>query len=131
LKLLLDTQCFLWWFASPEFLNQVAIDHILDQDNELFLSVASSWEISIKVSIGKLPLPESVDTYIPSRLRLLGANHLDILFPHTCQVSALPQIHRDPFDRLLLAQAQLESLTLVSADEIFTQYDVPLLWAKR
>jgi PIN domain nuclease of toxin-antitoxin system len=131
LKLLLDTQCFLWWFASPEFLNQEATDHILDQDNEIFLSVASSWEIAIKVGIGKLPLPESVDTYIPKRLRLLGAKHLDILFPHACLVSTLPQIHHDPFDRLLVSQAQLESLTLVSADEIFTQYDVPLLWAKR
>lgn len=130
MRLLLDTQCFLWWFTSPELLNPVAIDHILDQDNELFLSVASSWEIAIKVGIGKLPLPESVDTYIPKRLRLLGAKHLDIIFSHVCQVSLLPQIHRDPFDRLLLAQAHVESFTLVTADEILTQYNVPLLWAK-
>jgi PIN domain nuclease of toxin-antitoxin system len=131
LRLLLDTQCFLWWFASPELLNQIAIDHILDQDNELFLSMASSWEIAIKVSIGKLPLPEPVDTYIASRLRLLGAKHFDILFTHVCQVSLLPQIHRDPFDRLLVVQAQLESLTIVTADETVTQYDAPILWAKR
>jgi PIN domain nuclease of toxin-antitoxin system len=131
LRLLLDTQCFLWWFASPELLNQVAIDHILNQDNELFLSMASSWEIAIKVSIGKLPLPEPVDTYIASRLRLLGAKHLDILFPHVCQVSLLPQIHRDPFDRLIVVQAQLESLTIVTADETVIQYDAPTLWAKR
>jgi PIN domain nuclease of toxin-antitoxin system len=130
LRLLLDTQCFLWWFTAPELLNQTAIDHILDQDNELFLSVASSWEISIKVSIGKLPLPEPVDSYIAGRLRLLGAKHLDILFPHVCRVSLLPHIHRDPFDRLLISQAQVESLTLVTADEIIIQYDALTLWAK-
>jgi PIN domain nuclease of toxin-antitoxin system len=130
-RLLLDTQCFLWWFTSPERLNQMAIDHILDQNNDLFLSMASSWEIAIKVSIGKLPLPEPADTYIASRLRLLGAKHLDILFPHVCQVSLLPQIHRDPFDRLLVVQAQLESLTIVTADENVAKYDASTLWAKR
>jgi PIN domain nuclease of toxin-antitoxin system len=109
----------------------MAIDHILDQENDLFLSMASSWEIAIKVSIGKLPLPEPVDTYIASRLRLLGAKHLDILFPHVCQVSLLPQIHRDPFDRLLVVQAQLESLTIVTADETVVQYDASTIWAKR
>jgi PIN domain nuclease of toxin-antitoxin system len=109
----------------------VAIDHILDQDNELFLSMASSWEIAIKFSIDKLPLPEPVDTYIASRLRLLGAKHLDILFPHVCQVSLLPQIHCDPFDRLIVVQAHLESLTIVTADDTITQYDAPTLWAKR
>lgn len=99
-------------------------------DNELFFSVASVWEISIKVGIGKLPLPEAVDTYIASRMRLLGAQYLNITFPHTCRVAMLPLLHRDPFDRLLVAQTQIEKMTLVTADKILTEYEIDSLWAK-
>jgi PIN domain nuclease of toxin-antitoxin system len=130
LKLLLDTQCLLWWFTAPEQLNSKAIEQIVDADNELFFSVASAWEIAIKVGIGKLPLPEPVDTYVASRMQLLGAKYLDIVFPHACRVATLPLLHRDPFDRILVAQAQIERMTLVTADEILTQYSVDLLWAK-
>jgi PIN domain nuclease of toxin-antitoxin system len=97
LKLLLDTQCLLWWFTEPERLNSAAIEQIVDEDNELFFSVASTWEIAIKVGIGKLPLPEPVDTYVSSRMRRLGAKSLDIVFTHVCQVATLPLLHRDPF----------------------------------
>jgi hypothetical protein len=99
-----------------ELLNQVAIDHILDQDNELFLSVASSWEIAIKFSLGKLPLPEPLDTYIPGRLRLLGAKHLDIIFAHACQVCLLPQLHRDgQFDSKSVLDKFEQPLSKISA----------------
>jgi PIN domain nuclease of toxin-antitoxin system len=130
LKLLLDTQCLLWWFTEPERLNSKAIEQIIDLDNEIFFSVASAWEIAIKVGIGKLPLPEPVDTYIASRMRRLGAKYLDIVFPHACQVAKLPLLHRDPVDRILVAQAQIERMTLVTADKILTEYDLDLLWAK-
>jgi PIN domain nuclease of toxin-antitoxin system len=130
LKLLLDTQCLLWWFTEPERLNSKAIEQIIDLDNEIFFSVASAWEIAIKVGIGKLPLPEPVDIYIASRMQLLGAKYLDIVFPHACQVAKLPLLHRDPFDRILVAQAQIERMTLVTADKILTEYDLDLLWAK-
>lgn len=130
MKLLLDTQCFLWWFAEPERLNSDAIEQIVAADNELFFSVASAWEIAIKVGIGKLPLPEPVDSYVASRMRLLGAKYLDILFPHACKVATLPLLHRDPFDRMLVSQAQIEQMTLVTADEILAQYGIDLLWAK-
>jgi PIN domain nuclease of toxin-antitoxin system len=130
LKLLLDTQCLLWWFTEPEKLNSVAIEQIISEDNELFFSVASTWEIAIKVGIGKLPLSEPVETYVASRMRLLGAKQLDIVFRHACTVATLPLFHRDPFDRILISQAQIEHMTLVTADEILTQYAVDLLWAK-
>lgn len=130
MNLLLDTQCLLWWFTAPEQLNSKAIEQIVDSDNALFFSVASAWEIAIKVGIGKLPLPEPVDTYVASRMQLLGAKYLDIVFPHACRVATLPLLHRDPFDRILVAQAQIERMTLVTADEILTQYSVDLLWAK-
>lgn len=130
MKLLLDTQCFLWWFTEPERINSEAIEQIVSEDNELFFSVASAWEIAIKVGIGKLPVSEPVDTYLASRMRLLGAKYLDIVFPHACKVATLPLLHRDPFDRILVSQAQIEKMILVTADEILTQYSVDVLWAK-
>ncbi|MEX0272131.1 type II toxin-antitoxin system VapC family toxin [Leptolyngbyaceae cyanobacterium UHCC 1019] len=129
MKLLLDTQCWLWWFAQPNRLNQEAIAQIADEANELWLSVASIWEISIKVSIGKLPLPEPVDLYVSSRIAQLSMRSLVITAAHTFQIAALPLHHRDPFDRLLITQAQTEKMTLVSADQIFDRYSVSLLWA--
>ena len=130
MKLLLDTQCFLWWFTEPKRLNSDAIEQIVAEDNELFLSVASAWEIAIKVSVSKLPLPEPVDIYVASRMQRLRIKYLDIVCPHVCKVATLPLLHRDPFDRILIAQAQSEQLTLVTADEILTKYSVDLLWAK-
>jgi len=129
-KLLLDTQCWLWWFAQPERLSEEAIAHIADETNELWFSVASIWEIGIKVANGKLPLPEPIDSYISSRMVLLDVQYLEITAPHALRAAALPLHHRDPFDRMLIAQAQIEDMTLVSADSMFKQYsDISLLWA--
>ena len=130
MKLLLDTQCWLWWFAQPERLNEDAIAQIADESNELCFSVASIWEIGIKVAIGKLPLPEPIDSYISTRMVQLGARYLEITAPHALRSAALPLYHRDPFDRMLIAQSQMENMTLVSADAIFQKYsDLSVLWA--
>ena len=129
MKLLLDTQCWLWWFAQPERLNEEAIAHIADETNALWLSVASIWEMGIKVAIGKLPLPEPIDSYIPSRMVLLNMRSLEITASHALQASMLPLHHRDPFDRILVAQAQMEEMMLVSADPMFRLYNVSMLWA--
>lgn len=129
MRLLLDTQCWLWWFAQPEKLNEQIIDQIADDANEVWLSVASVWEMGIKVAIGKLPLPEPIDSYISSRMAQMGARSLEINAAHALQVAALPLHHRDPFDRMLIAQAQVEKMMLVSADAMFNQYDISLLWA--
>lgn len=130
MKLLLDTQCWLWWFAQPERLSEEAITSIADETNELWFSVASIWEIGIKVAIGKLPLPEPPDKYLSSRMRRLGVRSLEITATHALRAAALPSHHRDPFDRMLIAQAQLEDMTVVSADAMFKQYsDVSILWA--
>ncbi len=91
--------------------------------------MASVWEIGIKVSIGKLPLPEPIDDYVSTRMNQLGARSLQISASHALRVAALPLHHRDPFDRMLIAQAQVENMTLVSADSTFNQYQVSLLWA--
>lgn len=129
MRLLLDTQCWLWWFAQPENLSENVVETIANESNEVWFSVASVWEMGIKVSIGKLSLPEPMDDYISTRMTQLGAKSLEINASHALQVAALPLHHRDPFDRMLIAQAQREDMTLVSADSTFNQYEVSLLWA--
>jgi len=127
-RLLLDTQCWLWWFSQPERLSEEIIERIADESNEVWLSVASIWEMGIKVAIGKLPLPEPIDNYISTRMAQLGARSLEITASHALRAAVLPLHHRDPFDRMLIAQAQIEGMTLVSADAIFNQYEVSILW---
>ncbi len=130
MKLLLDTQCFLWWFAEPERLNEEAIAHIADESNELWFSVASLWEMGIKVAIGKLPLPEPLDSYTSSRMVKLGTKYLEITASHALRTATLPLHHRDPFDRMIIAQAQMESMTLMTADSMFKEYqDTTIFWA--
>jgi PIN domain nuclease of toxin-antitoxin system len=119
----------LWWFSEPERLSEEAINQIADETNQVWFSVSSVWEIGIKVSIGKLPLPEKIDDYISTRMIQLGARSLEITASHALQASALPLFHRDPFDRMLIAQSQIEGMTLVSADSMFDRYDVSVIWA--
>ncbi len=88
------------------------------------VSAASSWEIAIKYEIGRLRLPEEPDRYVPSRIRMIGAQTLAVEHSHALAVAALPALHRDPFDRLLVAQAQLEALTILTADDAVVQYPV-------
>jgi len=130
MKILLDTQCWLWWFAQPERLNEQAIALIADDSNELWFSVASIWEIAIKVANGKLPLPEPINTYINSRIALLDMRILEIKAGHGLRSAALPLHHKDPFDRILIAQSHMEDMTLLSADIMFKKYsDISLIWA--
>ncbi|MBE9011932.1 type II toxin-antitoxin system VapC family toxin [Pseudanabaenaceae cyanobacterium LEGE 13415] len=131
MKLLLDTQCWFWWFAQPEQLSETVIDQIADETNEVWLSVASVWEIGIKYEIGKLPLPEPPETYFSNRMQQLQARSLEITATHAIRAAALPLHHKDPFDRMLIAQAQIEEMVLVSSDSIFTRYDVSVLKAAR
>ena len=129
MKILLDTHCWLWYLLSPERLNSSVQDILRDPDNEVFLSVGSAWEIVIKAGLGKLSLPLPATEYIPDRLKVLGHQSLPVLQHHVLQVVQLPAHHRDPFDRLLVAQARVEELQLMTADPAIRAYDVPILWA--
>ena len=124
MKILLDTQCWLWMQASPARFSSSALRLIEDTENELLLSAASSWEIAIKTALGKLSLPIPPAEYVPDRLRSSGVNGLPIEHSHALHVASLPHFHRDPFDRLLIAQAQLERLTILTADSQIRLYDV-------
>ena len=126
MKILIDTQCWLWLQASPGRFSAATLRLLADPDTEILLSVASSWEIAIKYALGKLALPEPPVAYVPSRLASSGTRGLPIQHAHALHAGALPPHHRDPFDRLLIAQAQLEQLTLLSADRQLAAYDVDL-----
>lgn len=113
---------------EPERFSETTLSEVLlDPEAELLLSAASSWEIAIKFQLGKLPLPCAPDKYVPSRMQSSGVTGLAIEHAHTVHVATLPLHHRDPFDRLLVAQAQLESLHLLTGDKKLEQYDVAIL----
>jgi PIN domain nuclease of toxin-antitoxin system len=128
-RLLLDTHCFLWWFADDRRLGERARELIGDGDNDVFVSAASSWEIAIKASLGKLTLPEPPDVYVPARLASQEMRGLPIEHVHALRVASLPAYHQDPFDRLIVAQAQLEKLPILTVDENIAAYEVDAVWA--
>jgi len=127
--LLLDTPCWLWMQASPERFSARARAMLDDADNVLLLSPVSAWEISSKYALGRLTLPIPPEEYVPSRMKSSGVDALPLQHSHALQVASLPWHHQDPFDRLLIAQAQVEGLSIMSADRRFAHYDVALEWA--
>ena len=129
MKALLDTHAFLWWTASRGArVSGIARELIEDADNEIMLSVASVWEIAIKVGSGRLELPGPIDDYVPDRLKRHGFSVLSLDVPHALHAARLPPIHRDPFDRLLVAQAQVEGIPIVTSDPAIAQYDIETIW---
>ncbi|HTZ96654.1 MAG TPA: type II toxin-antitoxin system VapC family toxin [Terriglobales bacterium] len=127
MRYLLDTNVWLWTVLEPERLSRRARAVFADLKHEVFLSAASAWEMAIKSASGKLRLPEAAATYVPRRTSEQGVRPLEISQHHALAVSLLPPHHRDPFDRLLIAQARLENMVLISSDRIFERYDVQLL----
>lgn len=130
MNLLLDTQTLLWWREGSRRLGRRARRAIESDAGSVTISAASIWEIAIKLSIGRLRLRDPLDVWMPDRLEVHGFSTLSITVAHAAGVAALPQHHADPFDRLLIAQARLEHLTIVTADSAFDDYDVPVLDAR-
>ena len=131
MRILVDTECWLWMVADPERLSRRARAIVSADEHELFLSSASSWEISIKYGLGKLTLPAPPQEFVPTRMQLTRMLPLVVTHAHALRVAELPWHHCDPFDRLLVAQAQTESLSLLTADRQLRPYDVPMVWATR
>ncbi|MBN9089871.1 MAG: type II toxin-antitoxin system VapC family toxin [Reyranella sp.] len=125
MRLLIDSHTFLWILGRPEALSNTARQALGDRDNERVVSVASLWEIGIKVSTGKLIAPMELDAAVP----FAAATVLPISTAHIKRVQALPFHHRDPFDRMMIAQAIEEGLTIVTRDRIFAAYGMPVLTA--
>ena len=128
MRLLLDTHTFLWFIMGSSNLSANARAPVEDAANESLLSVASLWEMAIKVSLGKFTLSAPLDALIPQQLGSNGIELLGIQVAHAAAVSTLPFHHRDPFDRLLIAQAIVEGMPVVSADAAFDAYPVKRLW---
>ncbi len=128
MKALLDTHTFLWWNLDDPQLSDTVREFISDGRNEIFLSAASAWEIAIKYGNGRLELPEPPQQYIAQRLTRHRFSSLPIQLSHAAQVYRLPDIHNDPFDRLLVIQSQLEGLPLLTADLQIARYDVNVIW---
>jgi len=129
MKLLLDTHVLLWAASEPEQLTAQARDALEDGSNDVLVSVVSAWEIAIKQSLGKLELPRPAEQWLPEVLRRSGFELAEVGLAAALRVRALPWHHRDPFDRLLVAQAAEEGYTVVTRDSALDSYGVPLLKA--
>jgi PIN domain nuclease of toxin-antitoxin system len=127
MKLLLDTHVWLWWQMTPERLKDDARDKIASPDSEVFLSAVSTWEMAIKIAAGKLQLPVPMEELIPESLLRDDFGSLPLQQHHCFELARLPMHHRDPFDRMLVAQARAEQLTLVTADRQLERYEVELV----
>ena len=128
MRYLLDTHIWLWLLDSPTKI-ALPIRTALGAADELVLSAASVWEIAIKVKLGKLVVQGGVDAARQEMLTAIGARELAITSAHALAAADLPALHRDPFDRILIAQAIVEELVLVTADEVIRQYSAPIQWA--
>ena len=129
MRLLLDTHVFLWLQTEPERLGE-HLALVDDRRTELLLSAASSWEIAIKHGLGKLALPEPPERYVPDRIRAIGATAVAVEHGHALAVASLPPLHRDPFDRLLVAQADALGAAILTADPAVAQYPGETLLAR-
>ena len=127
MSLLIDTHILLWLLVGSSRLTGGVYATLADRRNTVFLSVASTWEIAIKVGLGKLNLPANLHAWLPEELEASDVRMLQIRPEHNLGVEVLPHHHRDPFDRLLISQATSDGLTIVTADRVFGQYDVALL----
>ena len=128
MRVLLDTQAFLWWISGADRLTARARAVIADRDTEVLVSVASAWEIAIKSATGRLELEGPAETYVPERIRDHGFAVLSVELDHALRAGSLPRHHGDPFDRLLVAQGQVEDVPIITADPLLNLYDVETIW---
>jgi PIN domain nuclease of toxin-antitoxin system len=128
-RVLLDTHAFLWWAsAHGARLSDRARELLSDGAIDASFSIASVWEIAIKVGGGRMVLPDAPERYVPDRLRHHGFALMPIELSHAVRAGTLPPLHRDPFDRMLIAQAQVEGLPILTANPAISRYDVETIW---
>ncbi len=128
MRLLLDTHAFLWWIAISKRLSQSARRAIADEENDVLISAASAWEITTKHRLGKLPEAEGISVDVAGEIARQGFEEMPITVDEAARAGSLPGLHRDPFDRLLTAQALSRNLVLVSIEPLFDRYGVRRLW---
>jgi len=128
MRVLLDTHSFLWAITDPDKMSPQALEILSNKSNQVFLSVASGWEIAIKSKLGKLSLPINIESYILKQIAIAAIDVLPIQMSHALHVYKLPLHHQDPFDRIIIAQSQLENLPIVTGDSTIARYPVRTLW---
>jgi PIN domain nuclease of toxin-antitoxin system len=128
MKLLLDTHAFIWWHNKPDRLSPRVLRLCQDSTNTLLLSVVTVWEMQIKLQLGKLQLQSSLVEIIESQQKTNNLEILPVRLAHVMELDNFPPHHKDPFDRLLIAQGQVEEATLLSSDPVFTKYTTRVLW---
>ena len=128
MKLLLDTHTFIWWDSDPQKLSATVLTQLQSSNNTIFLSVASIWEMQIKHQLGKLPLRLPLADIVEDQRQNNNITLLPISSEHVLALDKLPLHHKDPFDRLLISQANREGATLVSKDHLIAAYPVSLMW---
>jgi len=131
MKYLLDTMVWLWSVGPAEKIGEAGLEILEDGNLDVSLSVVSSWEIAIKTRLGKYRLPESPDRYLPKKLSQQGIRPLQVTLEHSLKVASLPLHHHDPFDHLLIAQAIVEKMVILTSDQVFAKYPVEVLWCGR
>ncbi|MGH8622275.1 MAG: type II toxin-antitoxin system VapC family toxin [Burkholderiales bacterium] len=129
MRILLDTQCWLWMLMAPERLSESSRALVTAAETDLILSAASAWEIAIKYGLRKLRLPAHPTELVPDLMTKTAVSALPVHHSHALHVARLPPHHRDPFDRLLIAQAQLEGLPILTADAQFERYEIEVIRA--
>jgi PIN domain nuclease of toxin-antitoxin system len=128
MRVLLDTQAFLWWLSDARRLTDRALEVVGDPGTEVCVSVASAWEIAIKTQLGRIEFDGPVEEYVPAQLRHHGFVPLPVELSHALRAGSLPRHHGDPFDRLIVAQGQLEGIPIVTIDPLIGLYDVDTIW---
>jgi PIN domain nuclease of toxin-antitoxin system len=128
MRFLLDTHAFLWFVAGDKRLSVRARNRIEARNSEVLLSIASIWEIAIKAALGRLPLPSPVRSFVPQQMTENKIGLLPVALDHALEAGSLPHHHRDPFDRMLVVQARMEEMPIISADPELDRYGVERVW---
>lgn len=128
MQALLDTHTFLWWILDDDRLSDTVRGIIQNRENDIYFSAASAWEIAIKTRLGKLSIPTAVETFVPEQLQKNTFVSLPISLHHALAVAGLPELHRDPFDRILVVQSVIEKIPILTLDSLIMQYQVTTIW---
>ena len=128
MKFLLDTHAFLWFVTADNRLSAKARSLIKNSHNEVYFSAASAWEMSIKIQLGRLTIEEELEPFIIQQLLENNFNTLSISIFHSIHTLKLPDIHKDPFDRIIIAQSQIEEMPLITKDKNIKKYKIPVVW---
>jgi PIN domain nuclease of toxin-antitoxin system len=128
MRYLLDTHAFLWMAADPDRLSKKILNIMQKQVNELFLSAAGGWEVALLHMLGRIELPDTPRRFIPEAMNQFNIEPLPITFPTAISAATLPLIHRDPFDRIIIAEAKKENMCIMTKDAMFSRYGVETIW---